>query len=90
MADPTIELLRELTEAPGVPGYERDVREVIRRHLQGVTTIEQDRLGSIVCRKDGETADPRIMLTGHMDEIGFIVKLITDEGFIKFSPLGGW
>lgn len=90
MADATIELLRELTEAPGIPGYEREVREVIRRHLQGITTIEQDRLGSIVCRKDGEASAPRIMLTGHMDEIGFIVKLITDEGFVKFSPLGGW
>lgn len=90
MPDATVELLRELTEAPGIPGYEREVREVIRRHLQGITTIEQDRLGSIVCRKDGEASVPRIMLTGHMDEIGFIVKLITDEGFVKFSPLGGW
>ena len=90
MGDETLELLRELTEAPGVSGYEREVREIIRRHLRDFTTIEQDRLGSIVCRKDGETKTPRIMLAGHMDEIGFIVKLITDEGFIKLSPLGGW
>ena len=90
MADATVELLRELTEAPGISGYEQEVREVIRRHLQEITTIEQDRLGSIVCRKDGKAKEPRIMLAGHMDEIGFIVKLVTDEGFIKFSPLGGW
>jgi putative aminopeptidase FrvX len=90
MADATLELLRELTEAPGISGYEREVREIIRRHLQHITTIEQDRLGSIVCRKDGKAEKPRIMLAGHMDEIGFIVKFITDEGFIKFSPLGGW
>jgi putative aminopeptidase FrvX len=90
MADSTLELLRELTEAPGVSGYEQEVREIIRRHLQDITTIEQDRLGSIVCRKNGKTEKPRIMLAGHMDEIGFIVKLVTDEGFIKFSPLGGW
>lgn len=90
MADATLELLRELTEAPGIPGYEREIREIIRRYLQDVTTIEQDRLGSIVCRKDGESETPRIMLAGHMDEIGFVVKLITDEGFVKFSPLGGW
>ncbi|MEW6002735.1 MAG: M42 family metallopeptidase [Nitrospirota bacterium] len=90
MADTTLELLRELTEAPGISGYESEVREIIRRHLKDITTIEQDRLGSIVCRKDGEAEMPRIMLAGHMDEIGFIVKLITDEGFIKFSTLGGW
>jgi len=90
MSDETVKLLRELTEAPGVSGYEQEVREIIRKHLQKITTIEQDRLGSIVCRKNGEAETPRIMIAGHMDEIGFIVKLITDEGFIKFSPLGGW
>ena len=90
MADATMELLRELTEAPGISGYEQEVREIIRKHLQDITKIEQDRLGSIVCRKKGKTESPRIMLAGHMDEIGFIVKLVTDESFIKFSPLGGW
>ena len=84
MADATLELLRELTEASGISGYEEEVREVIRKHLQDVATIEQDRLGSIVCRKDGQTKEPRIMLAGHMDEIGFMVKQITPEGFIRF------
>ena len=90
MADATVELLRELTEASGISGYEQEVREIIRKHLQEITVIEQDRLGSIVCRKNGEAEIPRIMIAGHMDEIGFIVKLVTDEGFIRFSPLGGW
>lgn len=90
MSDRTVDLLKELTEAPGISGYEREVREIIRRNLKDITTIEQDRLGSIVCRKDGESETPRIMLAGHMDEIGFIVKLVTDEGFIKFSTIGGW
>lgn len=90
MIDETIELLRELSEAPGVSGYEQEVCQIIRKHLQKITVIEQDRLGSIVCRKNGKTETPRIMIAGHMDEIGFIVKLITDEGFIKFSPIGGW
>jgi putative aminopeptidase FrvX len=90
MADGTVELLRELTEAAGISGYEREVRDVIRRHLKDITAIEQDRLGSIICRRDGKSERPRIMLAGHMDEIGFIVKLLTDEGFIKFSPVGGW
>lgn len=90
MGDETLELLRELSEASGISGYERDVREIIRKHLKDITVIEQDRLGSIVCRKEGEAETPRVMLAGHMDEIGFIVKLITDEGFLRFSPVGGW
>jgi len=90
MSDETEQLLRELTEAPGVSGYEKEVREIIRRHLQETTAIEQDRLGSIVCRKSGESESPRVMLAGHMDEIGFLVKLITEEGFVRFSPVGGW
>jgi endoglucanase len=88
--DQTEALFKEITEAPGVPGYEGEVRAVIRRHLEGISTIEQDKMGSIICKKAGLAGSPRVMLAGHMDEIGFMVKLITKEGFIKFVPLGGW
>ena len=88
--DQTEALFKEITEAPGVPGYEDAVRAVIRRHLEGITTIEQDKMGSIICKKTGLAASPKVMLAGHMDEVGFMVKLITKEGFIKFVPLGGW
>lgn len=88
--DQTEVLLKEITEAPGVPGYEGEVRAVIRRHLEEITTIEQDKMGSIICKKVGLADSPKVMLAGHMDEIGFMVKLITKEGFIKFVPLGGW
>jgi len=83
-------LLKELTEANGVSGYENEARAVTRKHLERLGKISQDRLGSLICRKDGTAADPRVMLAGHMDEIGFMVKLITKEGFLKFTPLGGW
>jgi putative aminopeptidase FrvX len=88
--DKTESLFKEITEAPGVPGYEAEVRAIIRRHLEKLTTIEQDKIGSIICRKDGQAQQPRVMLASHMDEIGFMVRHITDEGFIKFVPLGGW
>ncbi|MBD3184951.1 M20/M25/M40 family metallo-hydrolase [Candidatus Poribacteria bacterium] len=90
MPDKTLEMLKEITEAPGVSGYEREVREVIRKYMEDVTEIDQDNLGSIICKKAGISQSPKIMMAGHMDEIGFMVKFITDEGFIKFSPLGGW
>ena len=88
--DEIAEMFKRLTEASGVPGYEGDVRNVIREYLADITTIETDKIGSIVCRKDGACERPRIMLAGHMDEIGFMVKYITNKGFIKFSTLGGW
>lgn len=88
--DKTLELLQEITDASGVSGYEGEIRDIIKKHLEGITQIEMDNLGSIICKKTGKSDNPKIMLAGHMDEIGFMVKLITDEGFIKFSPLGGW
>lgn len=88
--DATVKLLKDLTEAHGVPGYETPVREVTRQYLAPLGVLSQDKIGSLICRKDGQAAAPRVMLAGHMDEIGFMVKHITKEGFIKFLPLGGW
>lgn len=86
--DSTEQLLQELTDAPGVPGYEAGARAVIRRYLEPLGQVTQDKIGSVIC-KVGE-GGPRVMLAGHMDEIGFMVRHITKEGFIKFVPLGGW
>lgn len=88
--DHTEKLLQEITEASGVPGYETEVRAVMRRYLDDAATIEQDKMGSLIARHVGDQERPRVMLAGHMDEIGFMVSLITKEGFVKFVPLGGW
>lgn len=88
--DFTFELLKELTEANGVPGYEAPVRAVVRKYLDPLGELSQDKIGSVICRQDSSTPSPRVMLVGHMDEIGFMVKHITKEGFIHFLPLGGW
>lgn len=88
--DFTFELLKELTEANGVPGYEAPVRAVVRKYLDPLGELSQDKIGSVICRQEGSTQSPRVMLVGHMDEIGFMVKHITKEGFIHFLPLGGW
>ena len=86
--DQTVRLLKELTEANGVPGYEHEVRALVRGYLDPLGQIEHDRIGSLVCRQ-GDSG-PRVMLAGHMDEIGFMVNHITAEGFLFFLPLGGW
>jgi len=88
--DSTEEMLRELTEITAISGFERDVARVIEKHLKPFARVTYDRLGSVICRKEGTSADPKIMLAGHMDEVGFLVKQITKEGYIRFIPIGGW
>mgnify|MGYP001947169547 CR=1 FL=1 len=89
--DETLRMLKELTDAPGVPGFEREARLVMERYLEPLADeVSRDRLGSVIGRKRGTADEPRIMLAGHLDEVGFMVSLITDQGFIRFQPLGGW
>ena len=90
MVDSTLELLKELTEVNGIPGYEGEVRSIVRKHLEPLGELSQDKIGSVICEVKGSSENPRVMLAGHMDEIGLMVKHITKEGFLKFLPLGGW
>jgi len=88
--DDTELLLKELTEASGVAGYETEIRALMRKHFEPLGEVSRDRLGSLICRQPGRTETPRVMIAAHMDEIGFMVKLITPDGFIRFTTLGGW
>lgn len=83
-------MLRDLTEAPGVPGQESAVRGIMRRYFEPLGTIVVDNLGGIACRVAGQEDGPKIMIAAHMDEVGFLVTKITDKGFLRFQPLGGW
>jgi endoglucanase len=84
-------LLKELTEANGVSGHEDDIRRLMARELKPLTDeIKYDKMGSIMGVRKGSADGPRVMIIAHMDEIGFMVKEITKEGYIKFLPLGGW
>lgn len=88
--DATYALLKELTDAFGPPGHEDEIAGIMRKHLRGLGEVTQDGLGSVICRKKGTSDAPKVMVAGHMDEVGFMVKGITPEGFIKFLPMGGW
>ena len=88
--DATHALLKELTEGFGPPGHEGEIAGMMRKSLKGLGEVSQDGLGSIICKKKGSAEEPRVMIAGHMDEVGFMVKGITPEGFIKFLPMGGW
>ena len=83
-------LLQELSEAFGISGYEDDVVGILKKHFGKRAEISRDRIGSVIARKQGSSQRPKIMFSAHMDEIGFMVKEITKEGYIKFLPIGGW
>lgn len=82
-------MLQKLTETPGPPGHETPVRTVMKRFLTPwVDELKTDRLGSLIGRRG--SIGPRVMLAGHLDEVGFMVTRITDDGYLKFQTLGGW
>jgi putative aminopeptidase FrvX len=88
--DRTQAFLRDLVDAHGAPGFEQDVARVMETYLKGLGTFSRDRLGSFLCEKKGSQDSPRVMMVGHLDEVGFMVKSVNAEGFVKFLPLGGW
>lgn len=87
-----MELLKELCEASGPPGFEERIREIYRREVEPlVDRVETDGLGNVIAVKEGSGEKPRkVMLAGHLDEIGFVVKYVDDDGFLKLQPLGGF
>ncbi|MCB1097517.1 MAG: M42 family metallopeptidase [Verrucomicrobiae bacterium] len=85
-----LKLLKELTETPAVPSFEDGVRKIVARELGDCGTLAHDRNGSIYCECSSPSGCPRVLVTGHMDEVGFMVQNITQDGFIQFVPLGGW
>lgn len=87
-----MQLLKRLSEAPGIPGREDEVRKIIIGELEDVVDeIKTDVLGNVIGKKVGAGDGPTIMLAAHMDEIGFFVKHIDeDKGFLKIEPLGGF
>ncbi|MBN2520971.1 MAG: M42 family metallopeptidase [Bacteroidales bacterium] len=83
-------LLKQISETPGAPGFEDEIRKLIIKEIKG--TIDKysiDNMGNIVAFRKGEK-NKKIMIAAHMDEIGFIVSYIDDNGFIRFHPLGGF
>ncbi len=87
MSKTSVNLLKSLCEAHSVPGYEDEVRQIFASELQDRGQLYTDGSGSVFC-ENGE--GPRVMVAGHMDEVGFRVQNITRDGFLQFVTLGGW
>ncbi|WP_181349970.1 M42 family metallopeptidase [Thalassobacillus sp. CUG 92003] len=85
----THHLFKTLTELPGAPGNETQIKQFMKEELTKYSDdIIQDRLGGVFGVRHGE--GPRVMVAGHMDEVGFMVTHITKNGMVRFQPLGGW
>jgi putative aminopeptidase FrvX len=88
MRTKALSLLKELTEAHSISGHEDEVRAIFVDELSSCGGLSTDGLGSVFCelKKSG----PRVIVAGHMDEVGFLVQNITPNGFIQFVAVGGW
>ena len=86
----TLELLKELSEASGVPGNEDEVRAIIRSHVSHlVDGMEMDAMGNLYTWR-APMKGPVIMLAAHTDEVGMVVSHVDSGGFLRIAPLGGW
>jgi len=84
-------LIKTLVEAVGPSGYEGAVRDFIKKEVENFADdIQVDALGSLIVRKGKKSEKGlRIMLSAHMDEIGLIVTHVDDNGFVRFTSIGG-
>ncbi|MBK1883467.1 M42 family metallopeptidase [Luteolibacter pohnpeiensis] len=88
MRQKAVSLLQELTEAHSVSGHEDEVRAIFVDEMEGCGNLSTDKNGSVFCETDAP--GPRVLIAGHMDEVGFMVQSITLDGFISFVAVGGW
>ncbi|GAA0426421.1 MAG: M42 family metallopeptidase [Bacillota bacterium] len=89
--DETLTMLKELTDAKGIPGNEKEPRKIMKNYISPYADeVFYDNLGSLIAQKTGEENGPKIMVAGHLDEVGFMVTRIDDNGFIYFQTAGGW
>lgn len=87
----TLQMFKQLTEFPAVSGFERELRQFVKEKMEPYTDeFVQDRLGSLFGVIRGDESGPKMMVAGHFDEVGFMTTGITEQGLIRFQPLGGW
>ncbi|WP_375578425.1 M42 family metallopeptidase [Marivirga tractuosa] len=88
-----IELLSKICETPGAPGHEKRIRDLVISEVKSlVDEVEVDNLGNVhaIKRAKSNPEGKKVMVAAHMDEIGFMVTHIDDNGFLRFTTLGGF
>lgn len=92
MEEKTFQRIKALTELQGTSGFEEDIRSYMKKNMVGlVDDIQFDGLGGIFgIKKSKNSTDPRVMVAAHMDEVGFLLTQIKENGLFRVTPLGGW
>jgi endoglucanase len=84
-------LLKDVCEIAGAPGFEQRIRDLVIKEVTPlVDDVSVDNMGNVTALVKGKSSDKRVMVSAHMDEIGFIVTHIDDNGFVRFHVLGGF
>ena len=85
-----LSLLRSLSESFGPSGFEDAVREIVIKEVESVAdSVWVDSMGNLFALKRGRKGGASLMLTAHMDEIGFLVTHVDNRGFLRVAPIGG-
>jgi len=89
MRKESLSFLEQLVNAPSPSGFEQQAQSVVRDYTGSFADeVATDVMGNVIAVVN-PGGKPRVMLAGHCDEIGFMVRYITDQGFIHFAPIGG-
>ena len=84
-----VRLLEDYSQAHGTSGHEDAVRAIFVREMRG-RRLSADGLGGVLAAPANDGPGPRVVLTAHMDEVGFLIQDITPDGFLRLVPVGGW
>ena len=89
--DKSLDLMKRMMEAFGPSGFEREIAAVTKAYMEPYADdVVIDKLGTVTFVAKGAADGPRVLLAGHVDEVGFVVSSISEEGFLTFNTLGGW
>ena len=83
--------LERICGAPGISSFEQEIGRILEEEYTSLGfACEKDRLGSVVADKCKDQPGPKMMVAAHMDEVGFMVEEIDENGFLKVRPIGSW
>ena len=89
MAQTPVELIEALCMADAISGREEKVRELLIQKIDGHCEWRVDARGNLLCHKKGKKpAQKRVMITAHMDEAGFMLTGIREDGLLRFANVG--
>jgi putative aminopeptidase FrvX len=87
----TLALIQEISNAPGVSGFEDEAAALIRQRCEGLGEHSEDAMRNVYLRRSPwQEGLPTLLLDAHSDEVGFMVKAVRPNGTLEFIPLGGW